>query len=58
MKINLTQVGLLAGMGAIVMLFWSKFNEELVVESTPVSYLEFDEKIAKTPYKTATFGIG
>ena len=60
MKINLIQIGILAGIVAIVMLYWSRMNEELVTESdaAPVSQLSFDEEVAKTPSETATFGMG
>ncbi|MGJ8655177.1 MAG: hypothetical protein ACSHX6_01900 [Akkermansiaceae bacterium] len=60
MKINLIQMGLLVGMGAIVIIFWSRMNEELVTESdtAPVSQLSFDEEVAKIPFETVTFGMG
>jgi len=39
-------------------MFRTRIKEELVIESAPISHLSFDEKIAKTPYETATFGMG
>lgn len=58
MKFNLTQIGILVGIGAILLICWSRVSEDLVTESAPVSHLGFDETVVKRPYETATFGIG
>jgi len=52
------QISLLLGMIAVILIGRFAFNEELVVESEPVSYMKYDAEIAKTPYETITFGMG
>jgi hypothetical protein len=58
MKLNLLLIAAILGIGALTIMFNTRPKEELVTESAPVSSLSFDEKIAKTPYETATFGMG
>ncbi len=58
MKSKLLLIVLISGVGVLTIMFRTRIKEELVIESVPVSSLSFDEKIAKTPYETATFGMG
>ncbi len=58
MKSKLHYLFLALAVGTIIMLFKSRTSEELVTESTPVSTLNFDTEVAKTPFETATFGMG
>jgi len=58
MKSKLLLTALILGVGALTIMFRTRIKEELVIESAPISHLSFDEKIAKTPYETATFGMG
>lgn len=59
MKTILSRIILYTGLGLIIFMFYkSRTSEDLVTESIPVSTLDFDEKIAKIPFETATFGMG
>ena len=58
MSFKNVQISLLLGMIAVILIGRFAFNEELVVESEPVSYMNYDVEIAKTPYETITFGMG
>ncbi len=58
MNPKLLLIALILGVGALTIMFRTRITEELVTESAPVSSLSFDEKIAATPYETATFGMG
>jgi len=49
---------LLVGVGALVVMLYSHFREELVVESAPVCQLSYDEQFTSVDYETATFGLG
>ena len=58
MKLNTLIFFAILGIGALTIMFNTRTKEKLVTESTPISNLTFDEKIAKTPYETASFGMG
>ena len=58
MKFKPLLIAIILCIGALTIMLNTRPKEELVTESSPVSNLSFDEKVAKTPYETATFGMG
>ena len=58
MKTKPLYILLIIGLGALIIMFKTRATETLVTESAPISNLGYDEKMAKTPYETATFGMG
>jgi len=60
MKFKLHHLFILLGIGILIMIFKSRSSEDLVTEtdSAPISTFNFDAKIAKIPFETATFGMG